>query len=171
MILSILTLSHLNVEQLWDVFTTRPARRPDESFAFALVATLQGIRTRGRCPRCHAVALACRNQSIQKCWAVCWPRLSCCCLLTSCLSRLFVNGSGRKTRSCQAYCLWRTVISAWRRSCLLPVSGPFTKVIVMFTLLISIHFKCEQGLRTRIKLLRIVTGLVAGQCWIFLLSL
>lgn len=44
---------------------------------------------------------------------------------------------------------------------------PFTKVIVMFTLLISIHFKCEQGLRTRIKLLRIVTGLVAGQCWIF----
>ncbi len=34
---------------------------------------------------------------------------------------------------------------------------PFTKVVVMFTLLISIHFKCEQGLRTRILLLRFVT--------------
>ncbi|MDO1721982.1 paraquat-inducible protein A, partial [Escherichia coli] len=34
---------------------------------------------------------------------------------------------------------------------------PFTKVIVMFTLLFSIHFNCEQGLRTRIKLLRMVT--------------
>lgn len=43
---------------------------------------------------------------------------------------------------------------------------PFTKVVVMFTLLISIHFKCEQGLRTRILLLRFVTGLVAGRCWI-----
>ncbi|STI85708.1 inner membrane protein [Escherichia coli] len=31
---------------------------------------------------------------------------------------------------------------------------PFTKVIVMFTLLLSIHFKCQQGLRTRILLLR-----------------
>lgn len=34
---------------------------------------------------------------------------------------------------------------------------PFTKVVVMFTLLLSIHFKCEQGLRTRILLLRFVT--------------
>ncbi|MED5681983.1 paraquat-inducible protein A, partial [Enterobacter hormaechei] len=32
-----------------------------------------------------------------------------------------------------------------------------TKVVAMFTLLISIHFKCEQGLRTRILLLRFVT--------------
>lgn len=41
---------------------------------------------------------------------------------------------------------------------------PFTKVIVMFTLLLSIHFKCQQGLRTRILLLRMVTGLDAGRC-------
>ena len=34
---------------------------------------------------------------------------------------------------------------------------PFTKIIVMLTLLISIRFKCEQGLRTRILLLRFVT--------------
>ena len=34
---------------------------------------------------------------------------------------------------------------------------PFTKVIVMFTLLLSIQFKCEQGLRTRMQLLRLVT--------------
>jgi paraquat-inducible protein A len=34
---------------------------------------------------------------------------------------------------------------------------PFTKVIVLFTLLLSIHFKFEQGLRTRILLLRFVT--------------
>ncbi|PCQ97103.1 paraquat-inducible membrane protein A, partial [Klebsiella pneumoniae] len=34
---------------------------------------------------------------------------------------------------------------------------PFTKVIVLFTLLLSIQFKCEQGLRTRILLLRLIT--------------
>ena len=34
---------------------------------------------------------------------------------------------------------------------------PFTKVIVLFTLLVSIQFKCEQGLRTRIILLRLIT--------------
>ncbi len=34
---------------------------------------------------------------------------------------------------------------------------PFTKVIVMFTLLLSIHFKCQKVLRTRILLLRMVT--------------
>lgn len=44
---------------------------------------------------------------------------------------------------------------------------PFTKVIVLFTLLVSIQFKCEQGLRTRILLLRLITGSAAGLCWIF----
>ena len=34
---------------------------------------------------------------------------------------------------------------------------PFTKVIVLFTLLLSLQFKCEQGLRTRILLLRLIT--------------
>lgn len=47
---------------------------------------------------------------------------------------------------------------------------PFTKVIVLFTLLVSIQFKCEQGLRTRILLLRLITGSAAGLCWIFLSS-
>lgn len=47
---------------------------------------------------------------------------------------------------------------------------PFTKVIVLFTLLLSIHFKFEQGLRTRILLLRFVTGLGVGPCSICLSS-
>ncbi len=34
---------------------------------------------------------------------------------------------------------------------------PFTKVLVMMTLLLSIHFRGEQGLKTRIRLLRVVT--------------
>lgn len=34
---------------------------------------------------------------------------------------------------------------------------PLTKIIVLLTLLLSIHFKCEQGLKTRVRLLRIVT--------------
>ncbi len=38
---------------------------------------------------------------------------------------------------------------------------PFTKVIVMFTLPLSIHFKCQQGPRTRISL-RLVTWI--GRC-------
>ncbi|STE85724.1 inner membrane protein [Escherichia coli] len=45
-----------------------------------------------------------------------------------------------------------------RESCFIAsILVPFTKVIVMFTLLLSIHFKCQQGLRTRILLLRMVT--------------
>ncbi|WP_348254048.1 paraquat-inducible protein A, partial [Salmonella enterica] len=30
---------------------------------------------------------------------------------------------------------------------------PFTKLIVMFSLLLSIQFKCEQGMRKRIQLM------------------
>jgi paraquat-inducible protein A len=34
---------------------------------------------------------------------------------------------------------------------------PFTKVIVLLTLLLSIHFKAHHGLKTRIRLLRLIT--------------
>lgn len=54
-ILSILTLSHLNVEQLWDRFyPQRPARRPDEKLRVCLGCHFTGYPdARGRCPRCH----------------------------------------------------------------------------------------------------------------------
>ena len=47
---------------------------------------------------------------------------------------------------------------------------PFTKVIVLITLLLSIHFKTSHSLKTRIRLLRPVTGSAAGRCSICSLS-
>lgn len=70
-ILSILTLSHLNVEQLWDRFyPQRPARRPDEKLRVCLGCHFTGYPdARGRCPRCHIPLRWRRNQKHQKCWA------------------------------------------------------------------------------------------------------
>ncbi len=54
-LLSILTLIHLNVEQLWERFyPQRPATRPDENLRVCLGCHYTGLPdARGRCPRCH----------------------------------------------------------------------------------------------------------------------
>ncbi|MDP0971944.1 paraquat-inducible protein A, partial [Klebsiella pneumoniae] len=49
---------------------------------------------------------------------------------------------------------------------------PFTKVIVLLTLLLSIQFNCEQGWRTRILLLRLITWIGRGSMLdLFVISL
>jgi paraquat-inducible protein A len=70
-LLSILTLIHLNVEQLWERFyPQRPATRPDENLRVCLGCHYTGLPdTRGRCPRCHIPLRLRRNNSLQKCWA------------------------------------------------------------------------------------------------------
>ena len=160
-ILSILTLSHLNVEQLWDRFYPQmPARRPDEKLRVCLGCHFTGYPdARGRCPRCHIPLRWSRNQSIQKCWAA---LLASIVLLLPAnllpISIIYVNGSRQEdTIMSGILSLANSNIGVAAIVFIASILVPFTKVIVMFTLLISIHFNCEQGLRTRIKLLRIVT--------------
>ncbi|EPC2361727.1 membrane integrity lipid transport subunit YebS [Citrobacter freundii] len=160
-ILSILTLSHLNVEQLWDRFyPQRPARRPDEKLRVCLGCHFTGYPdARGRCPRCHIPLRWRRNQSIQKCWAA---LLASIVLLLPAnllpISVIYVNGGRQEdTILSGIMSLANSNVGVAAIVFIASILVPFTKVIVMFTLLISIHFNCEQGLRTRIKLLRMVT--------------
>jgi paraquat-inducible protein A len=160
-ILSILTLSHLNIEQLWERFyPQRPAKRPDEQLRVCLGCHFTGYPdTRGRCPRCHIPLRERRNQSIQKCWAA---LLASIVLLLPAnlmpISVIYVNG-GRQEDTIMSgiLSLANSNVAVAAVVFIASILVPFTKVIVMFTLLLSIQFKCEQGLRTRMQLLRLVT--------------
>ena len=160
-ILSILTLSHLNIEQLWERFyPQRPAKRPDEQLRNCLGCHFTGYPDpRGRCPRCHIPLRVRRNQSIQKCWAA---LLASIVLLLPAnlmpISVIYVNG-GRQEDTIMSgiLSLANSNVAVAAVVFIASILVPFTKVIVMFTLLLSIQFKCEQGLRTRMQLLRLVT--------------
>ncbi|CAI9395822.1 MULTISPECIES: membrane integrity lipid transport subunit YebS [Citrobacter] len=160
-ILSILTLSHLNIEQLWERFyPQRPAKRPDEQLRICLGCHFTGYPDpRGRCPRCHIPLRERRNQSVQKCWAA---LLASIVLLLPAnlmpISVIYVNG-GRQEDTIMSgiLSLANSNVAVAAVVFIASILVPFTKVIVMFTLLLSIQFKCEQGLRTRMQLLRLVT--------------
>ncbi len=160
-ILSILTIIHLNVEQLWERFyPQRPATRPHENLRVCLGCHFTGLPdTRGRCPRCHIPLRLRRRQSIQKCWAA---------LLASMvflipanllpISVVYINGARQEdTIMSGIISLGSSNIAVAAIVFIASILVPFTKVLVMLTLLVSIHFKCEQGLRTRVLLLRLVT--------------
>ncbi|MDX6019888.1 membrane integrity lipid transport subunit YebS [Scandinavium sp. V105_16] len=160
-LLSILTLIHLNVEQLWDRFYPhRPAQRPDPGLQVCLGCHHTGFSdARGRCRRCHIPLRHRRAYSLQKSWAALIASLI--FLIPANLlpiSIIYVNGARQEDT------ILSGIISL--ASSNIPIAAvvfiasilvPFTKVLVLITLLISIHFKCEQGLRTRILLLRFVT--------------
>ncbi|WP_436857711.1 membrane integrity lipid transport subunit YebS [Citrobacter tructae] len=160
-ILSIVTLSHLNVEQLWDRFyPQRPARRAVEHLRVCLGCHFTGYPDpRGRCPRCHIPLRLRRNQSVQKCWAALLASMV--FLLPANLlpiSVIYVNGGRQEdTILSGIMSLASSNVAVAAVVFIASILVPFTKIIVMFTLLLSLHFKCEQGLRTRMQLLRLVT--------------
>jgi len=160
-ILSLLTLIHMNMEELWERFyPQRPATRPDENLMICLDCHYTGFPdSRGRCRRCHVPLSRRRPLSLQKCWAA---------LIASIIFLLPANllpiSIIRKKGSRQEDTIMSGILSLADSN--VAVAGvvffasilvPFTKIIVLFTLLVSIHWKCEQGLRTRILLLRFVT--------------
>lgn len=160
-ILSVLTLIHLNVEQLWERFyPQRPARRPHENLRVCLGCHFTGLPdTRGRCPRCHIPLRDRRRHSLQKSWAA---LLASMVLLFPAnlmpISIIYVNGARQEdTIMSGILSLADSNVAVAAVVFFASILVPFTKVIVLFTLLISIHFKCEQGLRARIVLLRAVT--------------
>ncbi|MBV7404604.1 membrane integrity lipid transport subunit YebS [Enterobacter sp. ENT03] len=160
-ILSILTIIHLNVEQLWERFyPQRPATRPHENLRVCLGCHFTGLPdARGRCPRCHIPLRFRRRQSVQKCWAALLASMV--FLLPANLlpiSVVYINGARQEdTIMSGIISLASSNIAVAAVVFIASILVPFTKVLVMLTLLISIHFKCEQGLRTRVLLLRLVT--------------
>lgn len=160
-LLSILTLIHLNVEQLWDRFYPhRPAQRPDPGLQVCLGCHHTGFAdVRGRCRRCHVPLRHRRPYSLQKCWAALIASII--FLLPANLlpiSIIYVNGARQEdTILSGIMSLANSNVAVAAVVFIASILVPFTKVLVMLTLLVSIHFKCEQGLRARILLLRLVT--------------
>ncbi|WP_437613265.1 membrane integrity lipid transport subunit YebS [Erwinia sp. V71] len=159
-VLSLLTLIHINVEQLWQRFYPQEARRvPPDELQVCLNCHHTGVADdRGRCPRCHTPLRLRRRHSLQKSWAALIASIV--LLLPANLlpiSIIYLNGSRKEDT------IFSGILSLASGN--IPVAAvvfiasilvPFTKVIVMLTLLLSIHFKCQQGLRTRIRLLRAI---------------
>nr|WP_314426554.1 membrane integrity lipid transport subunit YebS [uncultured Erwinia sp.] len=159
-LLSLLTLIHLNVEQLWHRFYPQPVpNAPHASLRVCLSCHHTGVADeRGRCPRCHTPLPFRRHFSLQKSWSA---LIASIVLLIPAnllpISIIYLNGARQED----------TILSGIMSlaSGNIPVAAvvfiasilvPFTKVIVLFSLLLSIHFNCEQGLKTRIRLLRVV---------------
>jgi len=159
-ILSVLTLIHLNVEQLWDrYYPQRPPARPDPALRACLGCHFTGFPdARGRCPRCHIPLRERRRHSLQKCWAALIASLI--FLFPANLlpiSVVYLNGARQEdTILSGIISLADSNIAVAGVVFIASILVPFTKVIVLFTLLISIHFKFQRGLRARILLLRLV---------------
>ena len=160
-LLSILTLIHMNVEELWERFyPERPATRADNNLQVCTGCHYTGYRdARGRCRRCHTPLHHRRPQSLQRSWAALIASLV--FLFPANLlpiSIIYVNGARQDdTILSGIISLASSNIAIAGVVFIASILVPFTKVIVLFTLLLSIQFKCEQGLRTRILLLRLIT--------------
>ncbi len=159
-LLSLLTLIHLNVEQLWHRFYPQPHPNvPIAQLQVCLSCHHTGVADeRGRCPRCHTRLYFRRHFSLQKSWAALIASII--FLIPANLlpiSVIYLNGSRQDDTILSGILSLASgnipvAIVVFVASILVP----FTKVIVLVTLLLSIHFKCEQGLKTRIRLLRVV---------------
>ncbi|MBS0847095.1 membrane integrity lipid transport subunit YebS [Citrobacter sp. JGM124] len=160
-ILSLLTLIHLNVEQLWRRFY--PRRRCQANASQLRVCLGCHFTTvpddRGRCSRCHSPLPVRRPLSLQKTWAALIA--SFIFLLPANLlpiSILYVNGTRQEdTIISGIITLANTNIAIAAIVFVASILVPFTKIIVLVTLLLSIHLNCGPGLKTRMKLLRFVT--------------
>lgn len=129
-----------------------------KSSASASVVTLQVIRTLGVAASLPYPAALAQESKHPKCWAA---LLASIVLLLPAnllpISVIYVNGGRQEdTILSGIMSLANSNVGVAAIVFIASILVPFTKVIVMFTLLISIHFNCEQGLRTRIKLLRMV---------------
>lgn len=160
-VLSLVTLIHMNIEQLWHRFYPQPQPHvAPERLRVCLNCHHTGLPDeRKRCPRCHTPLYFRRNFSLQKSWAA---LISSIVLLIPAnmlpISIIYLNGARQEDTILSGILSLASgnvpvAIVVFIASILVP----FTKVIVLITLLCSIHFKCEQGLKTRVRLLRVVT--------------
>ncbi len=160
-VLCLLTLIHLNIEQLWQRFYPQPVLSVNrDELQLCLNCHYTGVPdASGRCPRCHTPLTFRRHHSLQKSWAA---LIASIVLLIPAnllpVSVIYLNGARQENT------IFSGILSLASDN--IPVAVvvfiasilvPFTKVLVLLTLLLSIHFNCEQGLKTRMRLLRMVT--------------
>jgi paraquat-inducible protein A len=161
-LLSLLTLIHMNLEQLWERYypQEQPKGKP-ETLQVCLSCHFTGdADERGRCPRCHIPMRHRQPFSLQKTWAA---LIAAMVLLIPAnllpISIIYANGTRMEDT------IFSGVVSL-ATSGNVPIAAivfiasvlvPFTKVIVLLVLLCSIHFKTSHSLKTRIRLLRLVT--------------
>ncbi|WP_188472034.1 membrane integrity lipid transport subunit YebS [Hafnia psychrotolerans] len=161
-VLVIITQINLNIEQLWEEFYPQPRPKgPPSSLKLCLSCKFTGhADAEGRCPRCHVPMSARYKHSLQKTWAALLAAIM-FLIPANLLPISIVYANGQRLEDT----IFSGVVSL-ATSGNIPIAAivfiasvlvPFTKVIVMLTLLLSIHFKAIQGLKTRIRLLRLVT--------------
>lgn len=161
-LLTILTLVHLNLEQLWERFYPQEQPPgPQETLRVCLSCHYTGHPdSHGRCPRCHTPLRHRRRHSLQKTWAA---LIAAIVLLLPAnllpISIVYANGARIEDT------IFSGVVSL-ASSGNFPIAAvvfiasvlvPFTKVIVLVTLLLSIHLKTQHSLKTRMRLLRLIT--------------
>ncbi|MFT8210179.1 MAG: membrane integrity lipid transport subunit YebS [Symbiopectobacterium sp.] len=157
-LLSLLTLIHLNPDQLWLRFY--PQLHPvinAERYRLCLACHFTSAPdARGRCPRCHTPLRARRRHSLQKSWAA---LISAMVFLVPAnwlpISILYVNGARKEDT------ILSGIISLAHGN--VPVAAvvfiasilvPFTKVVVLSALLLSIQLRIQRGIMTRMLPLR-----------------
>ncbi|WON78936.1 membrane integrity lipid transport subunit YebS [Serratia sp. UGAL515B_01] len=160
-LLSILTLIHLNLEQLWErYYSQEQSSGCSEALTACLACHFTGFPDqRGRCPRCHVPIHHRQPHSLQKTWAA---LIAAMVLLFPAnllpISIIYANGARLQDT------IFSGVVSL-ATSGNIPIAAivfiasvlvPFTKVIVLLMILLSIHFKTSHSLKTRIRLLRLV---------------
>ncbi|PWC12115.1 membrane integrity lipid transport subunit YebS [Brenneria corticis] len=160
MTLSVLTIIHLNTDQLWQRFypRLRPIISPQRYRICLACHFTSAPDNRGRCPRCHVPLRLRRRHSLQKSWAALIA--SVVFLLPANLlpiSIIYVNGVRTEDT------IFSGILSLASGN--IPVAlvvfiasilVPFTKVIVLCGLLLSIHLRIEDGLPARMKMLRMM---------------
>ncbi|MEH2920349.1 membrane integrity lipid transport subunit YebS [Samsonia erythrinae] len=157
--LSVLTLIHLNTDQLWQRFYPRlkPLMTPNRYRVCLACHFTSAPDHLGRCPRCHLPLRLRQRQSLQKSWAA---LIASVILLIPAnllpISIIYVNGVRTEDT------IFSGILSLASGN--IPVAlvvfiasilVPFTKVIILFWLLVSIHIRTENRLMLRMSMLRI----------------
>lgn len=157
-LLSLLTLIHLNPDQLWLRFYPRlhPVINP-ERYRLCLACHLTSAPDpRGHCPHCHSPLRARRRHSLQKSWAA---LISAIVFLVPAnlllISILYVNGARKEdTILSGIISLANSNVPVATVVFIASILVPFTKVIVLSSLLLSIHLRSQRSIMTRMRLLR-----------------
>lgn len=113
---------------------------------------------RGRCPRCHTPLRHRWRHSLQKAWAA---LIAAIIMLIPAnmlpISIIYLNGSrNQDTIMSGILSLAQGNVAVAAIVFIASILVPFIKIIVLFTLLLSIHFKVRHGMKTRVRLLQFV---------------
>ena len=159
-LLSLLMLINLNPESLWQHYYPQPpvAMAKDKIIVCLNCHFSGGADSKGRCPRCHTLLSRRMPYSLQKTWAA---LISSIVLLFPAnmlpISVIYLNGARQQdTIFSGILSLGSGNIPVAMVVFIASILVPFSKVLIMLSLLLSIHFRCVQGLKTRIRLLRAI---------------